>query len=39
MHLEAHDHNLMEADLRSVPDCLALAHLAVATLHVAKFEN
>jgi hypothetical protein len=39
MHLEAHDHNLMEADLHSVPDCLALAHLAAATLDVAKSEN
>lgn len=35
----AHDHNLMEAGLRSLPVRLDLDHLAAATLDVAKFEN
>jgi hypothetical protein len=39
MHLEARDHSLMEADLRSALAYLALAHLAAAMLDVAKFEN
>jgi len=38
-HPEALDHNLMEVDLRSALAYLALAHLAAATLDVAKFEN
>jgi hypothetical protein len=39
MHPEAHDHSLMEEDLRSVLACLDLAHLAAVTLDVARFEN
>jgi hypothetical protein len=39
MHLEARDHSLMVADLRSALAYLALAHLAAAMLDVAKFEN
>jgi hypothetical protein len=39
MHPEARDHSLMEEDLRLVLACLDLAHLAAATLDVARFEN
>jgi hypothetical protein len=38
-HLEAHDHNLMEAGPHSDLAHLVLVHRAETTLDVAKFEN